>query len=87
MLLWLLFILVSFLLGLSLSLLLHYPFHRVERALFAFVAGHAVSLWLTVLIALYLASCSRRSIMLSASLCFLLAILLLYVQRRDHGIS
>jgi len=82
MLLWLLFILVSFLLGLSLSLLLHYPFHRVERALFAFVAGHAVSLWLTVLIALYLASCSRRSIMLSASLCFLLAILLLYVQRR-----
>ncbi len=82
MLLWLLFILVSFLLGLSLSLLLHYPFQRLERALFAFVAGHAVSLWLTVLIARYLASFSSRSIMLSTSLCFLLAISVLYVQRR-----
>lgn len=82
MLLWLLFILVSFLLGLSLSLLPHYPFQRVERALFAFVAGHTVSLWLTVLIARYLAIFSSRSIMLSAGLCFFLAVLVLYVQGR-----
>jgi hypothetical protein len=80
--LWLLFILVSFLLGLSLSLLLHYPFQRLERALFAFVAGHAVSLWLTVLISVYLASFSITSILLCTGLCASFALLLLYVQRR-----
>lgn len=82
MLLWLLFILASFLLGLSLSLLLPYPFHRLERALFAFVTGHAVSLWVTVIIARYLTSFSSGGIIFSASLCVLLAVVALYVQWR-----
>jgi hypothetical protein len=81
MLLWLLFIFVSFLLGLSLSFLLDYPFQRVERALFAFVVGHALSLWLTVLISIYLAALSITGILLCIGLCASFAILLLYLQR------
>ncbi len=58
MLLWLLFILVSCLFGLYLSLLLDIRFFALERAFFAIVLGHAISIWLVLLLACF---CGRIS--------------------------
>ncbi len=72
-----LFILVSSLLGLSLSFLLPYPFHRLERALVAFVVGHAVSIWIVFILAILLGSLSCVNVLLSIALCAVVSVLLL----------
>ena len=76
-----LFILVSFLLGLSLSALLSYPFYRLERALIAFVMGHAVSIWITFIFAVLLGSLNSVSILLSIAICAVISIVLLVVTK------
>ena len=77
-----LFILVSFLLGLSLSSLLSYPFHRLERALAAFVVGHAISIWIAFILAVLLGSLSSMSILLCIALCVVVSALLLGVTKK-----
>lgn len=49
MFLWVLFILLSVLLGLSISLRLDHQFQSVERVFFSIIVGHIVSIWLTFL--------------------------------------
>ncbi|MBN1455517.1 MAG: hypothetical protein JW945_04630 [Methanomicrobia archaeon] len=77
-----LFILVSFLLGLSLSFLLSYPFHRLERALVAFVMGHAVSIWVVFIFAAVLGSLSSESILPCIAICAVVSALLLGVTKQ-----
>jgi len=77
-----LFILVSFLLGLSLSALLPYPFRRLERALVAFVVGHAVSIWIAFIFAAFLGSLSSVSVLLCIALCTVVSVLLLGLTKK-----
>ncbi|MGC9443313.1 MAG: hypothetical protein ACP5E9_00030 [Candidatus Methanospirareceae archaeon] len=77
-----LFILVSFLLGLSLSTLLSYPFHRLERSLVAFVMGHAVSIWIAFIFALFLGSLSSVSILLCIAISTGVSVVLLGVTKQ-----
>ncbi|MBN1762848.1 MAG: hypothetical protein JW878_07230 [Methanomicrobia archaeon] len=83
MFLWLLFIAVSFLLGLSVSYLLDYPFESLERALCSFVVGHALSLWIAFLIAVLMKSLNASSILLCIGLCAFVAIVLLVWTNRS----
>jgi hypothetical protein len=76
-LLWIVFIVVSFLLGLSISFLLDYPFQSLERAFCSFVVGHAFSLWLAFLIAYLNKSLSASGILLCIGICTFAAITLL----------
>ncbi|HDS45514.1 MAG TPA: hypothetical protein ENN68_05410 [Methanomicrobia archaeon] len=82
MILGMLFILVSFLLGLSISAQLAYPFHRLERALVAFVIGHAVSIWVVFMFAVLLGSLSSVSILPGIGICALISVLLLGVTKQ-----
>jgi len=75
--LWIAFILVSFLLGLSVSFLLDYRFERVERALCSFVIGHALSIWIAFLLSVLMKSLSASSILLCIGLCAFVAVILL----------
>ncbi|HUV03062.1 MAG TPA: hypothetical protein VMW67_06450 [Desulfobacteria bacterium] len=75
--LWIAFILVSFLLGLSVSFLLDYPFDRLERALCSFVIGHALSIWVAFLLSVLMKSLSASSILLCIGLCAFVAVVLL----------
>ncbi len=74
--LWIIFIVVSFLLGLSISFLLDYPFQRIERAFFSFVVGHALSLWIAFLIACLNKSLSISVILLCIGICAFVSIIL-----------
>jgi len=74
--LWILFIVVSFLLGLSVSLLLNYPFQRIERAFFSFVVGHALSIWLVFLLLCMNKSLSIGIILLCVGICAFASIIL-----------
>ena len=85
MFLWLLFILVSFLLGLSLSLLLDYRFQSLERALFSFVVGHALSIWLVFLLAWLNKSLSIGVILLCIGICAFVAIILFAWTMKKSG--
>ncbi|MHC1624376.1 MAG: hypothetical protein ACXQTR_07320 [Candidatus Methanospirareceae archaeon] len=67
--LWILFIAVSFLLGLSISFLLDYQFQSIERALFSFVVGHALSIWIAFLLACLNKSLSISSIFICIGIC------------------
>ena len=77
MVLWIAFIVVSFVLGFSISLLLDYPFERVERTLCSFVIGHALSIWIVFLIADLSTSLSVNSILLCIGLCAFVAVICL----------
>jgi hypothetical protein len=82
MIIWLLFIAVSFLLGLAVSYLLDYPFESVERVLCSFVVGHALSLWIAFLIAVLMKALSVSSILLCIGLCaFVATVLLIWTNR------
>ncbi len=83
MFLWLLFIVASFVLGLSVSFLLDYPFRSIERGLFSFVVGHALSIWIVFLIVGLTTSLSIACILLSIGICTLIAILTLSVTKRS----
>ncbi|MBK5190277.1 MAG: hypothetical protein JJE19_02090 [Methanosarcinales archaeon] len=74
--LWIIFIAVSFLLGLSISFLLDYPFQRIERAFFSFVVGHALSLWIAFLIACLNKSLSISVILICIGICAFASIIL-----------
>lgn len=74
--LWIVFIVVSFLLGLSISYLLDYPFEITERALCSFVIGHAVSIWLVFLVSCLNKSLSIGVILLCIGICAFVSILL-----------
>jgi len=82
--LWIVFIVVSFLLGLSISFLLDYPFQRIERAFFSFVVGHALSIWLVFLIACLNKSLSISVILLCICLCAFVSIIL-FRQTKKSG--
>ena len=76
MFLWLLFIVVSFLLGLSISFLLDYPFRSIERAFFSFVVGHALSIWTAFLLACLNKSLSIGVILLCIGICAFASVIL-----------
>ena len=76
MFLWLLFIVVSFLLGLSISFLLDYPFRSIERAFFSFVVGHALSIWLAFLLAGLNKSLSIGVVLLCIGICAFASVIL-----------
>lgn len=76
MFLWLLFIVVSFLLGLSISFLLDYPFQSIERAFFSFVVGHALSIWLAFLLAGLNKSLSIGVVLLCIGICTFASVIL-----------
>ena len=76
MFLWLLFIVVSFLLGLSISFLLDYPFQSIERAFFSFVVGHALSIWIAFLLAGLNKSLSIGVILLCIGICAFASVIL-----------
>ncbi len=71
-----LFIVVSFLLGLSISFLLDYPFQRIERAFFSVVVGHALSIWLVFLLVCMNKSLSISVILLCIGMCAFASIIL-----------
>ena len=77
-----LFILVSFLLGLSLTFLLSYPFHRAERGLVAFVMGHAVSIWIAFVFVIILGSLSLVGILSCIVIFALVSVVLLGVSKQ-----
>ncbi len=76
MFLWLLFIVVSFLLGLSISFLLDYPFQSIERAFLSFVVGHALSIWLAFLLAGLNKSLSIGVVLLCIGICAFASVIL-----------
>ncbi len=76
MFLWLLFIVVSFLLGLSISFLLDYPFRSIERAFFSFVVGHVLSIWTAFLLACLNKSLSIGVILLCIGICAFASVIL-----------
>jgi hypothetical protein len=83
--LWIVFIVVSFLLGLSISFLLDYPFQSLERAFCSVVVGHALSIWLVFLLACMNKSLSIRVILLCIGLCAFASIIL-FRQTKKAGI-
>ncbi|MFZ2070162.1 MAG: hypothetical protein WAV32_00860 [Halobacteriota archaeon] len=88
MLLWFLFIVVSFLLGLSISTLLDIRFFVLERAFFSIVLGHAISIWLIFILACLSGSgtLSTVIILLCIVICALLsAICRLIATHKNHS--
>jgi len=81
--LWILFIVVSFLLGLSISFLLDYPFQRIERAFFSFVVGHALSIWIAFLIACLNKSLSISVILICIGLCTFVSVILFRLTKKS----
>ncbi len=79
--LWIFFIIVSFLLGLSISFLLSYRFHRIERVLFSFVVGNAITIWATFLLACLKGSLNIDIILISIAIYIFLSIILFRVSR------
>ena len=74
--LWIIFILVSFLLGLSFSYLLDYHYQSIERVFFSVVVGHAFSIWIIFLLFCLIGSLRISLILLCIALCASLAVLL-----------
>ena len=82
MLLWLFFIIVCFLLGLSISYLLSYRFQCIERVLFSFIVGTAITIWATFLLACLKGSLSIDVILISITSCIFFAIMLFKVAKK-----
>ncbi|MEA2053351.1 MAG: hypothetical protein U9O90_11160 [Euryarchaeota archaeon] len=74
--LWIFFIIVSFLLGLSISFLLSYRFHCIERVLFSFVVGNAITIWVTFLLACLKGSLNIDIILISIAIYIFLSVIL-----------
>jgi hypothetical protein len=83
MFLWAIFILVSFVLGLSISLLLDYHFQGLERVLFSFVVGHALSIWVVFLLSSLRGSLRISLIFLCVVLCASLAVILFGMAKKS----
>ncbi len=81
--LWILFIVVSFFLGLSISFLLDYNFHEIERAFFSFVVGHAISIWIIFLLACLNGSLSIGVILLCIVICALASLIFFRTKRKS----
>ncbi len=69
--LWIIFLIFSFFLGLSISFLLDIRFYPVERAFFSFVVGHAISIWIIFLLSCLKGSLSIDVILLCIAICAL----------------
>ena len=69
MLLWIFFVVVSFFLGLSISLLLDFCFSTAERAFFSFIVGHVISIWIIFLLSCLNGSLSAGVIVLCIVIC------------------
>ncbi len=82
MLLWFFFIVVSCLLGLSISFLLDIRFSALERAFFAIVLGHVISIWLVFLLACISGAISFGIILLCIVICALLSAIFLIATRK-----
>lgn len=82
MLLWFFFIVVSCLLGLSISFLLDIRFYALERVFFAIVLGHVISIWLVFLLAYLGGTISTGIILLCIVICALLSALFLIATRK-----
>ena len=81
--LWIFFIIVSFLLGLSISFLLSYKFHCIERVLFSFVVGNAITIWATFLLACLKGSLSIDIILISITIYIFLSVILFRVSKES----
>ncbi|RZN41089.1 MAG: hypothetical protein EFT35_02360, partial [Methanophagales archaeon ANME-1-THS] len=78
-------ILVSFLLGLSISYLLDYQFQGIERVFFSIVVGHAGSIWLIFLLYDLIGSLRMSLILISILLCACIAVILLLGMAKKSG--
>lgn len=77
MFLWLIFVIVSFFLGLSISFLLNYKFYNSERIFFSFVVGHSITIWIAFLLSYIKASLSIDVIILCILICALASFILI----------
>jgi hypothetical protein len=83
MFLWAIFIVVSFVLGLSISLLLDYHFQGIERVLFSFVVGHALSIWVVFLLSSLIGSLRISGILLCIGICMVASVILLSLTKKS----
>ncbi len=81
--LWIIFIVVSFFLGLSISFLLDYNFHEIERTFFSFVVGHAISIWIIFILACLNGSLSIGVILLCIVICALTSAIFFRTTRKS----
>ncbi len=83
MLLWIFFVVVSFLLGLSISLLLDICFPTAERAFFSLVVGHAISIWIIFLLSCLRGSLSAGVIVFCIVICALISLICYETAKRS----
>jgi hypothetical protein len=83
MLLWIIFIVVGFLLGLSISFLLDIRFFPMERAFFSFVVGHALSIWVIFLLFYLKGSLNIGVIVLCIVICALASVIFFGIARKS----
>jgi hypothetical protein len=79
--LWIFFIIVSFLLGLSISFLLSYRFHSLERLFFSFVVGNTIAIWATFLLAYLKGSLSTDIILIGIAIYAFLSVIVFRLAR------
>ena len=79
---WIIFIFVSFLLGLSISFRLDIRFFPVERAFFSFVVGHAISIWIIFLLSCLKESLSVDAILLCVVICALASVIFVTAKQK-----
>ena len=82
-LLWLLYLTVSFLLGLIISFILSIRLSMLERAFLSFVIGNAISVWITFLVTCILGALSTISIIISIIIIIIGVIIAAYLRNRS----
>ena len=75
-LLWILYLTVSFLLGLIISFILRIRLSMLERAFLSFVIGNAISVWITFLVTCILGALSTIGIIISIGICISIIIII-----------
>ena len=75
-LLWILYLTVSFLLGLIISFILSIRLSMLERAFLSFVIGNAISVWITFLVTSFSGALSTIGIIISIGICISIIIII-----------
>ena len=76
-LLWILYLTVSFLLGLIISSILSIRLSMLERAFLSFVTGNAISVWITFLVTSFSGALSTIGIIISIGICISIIIIII----------
>ena len=83
-LLWLLYLTVSFLLGLIISFILSIRLPMLERAFLSFVIGNAISVWITFLVTCILGALSTIGIIISIGIIIIIGVIIAaYLRNRS----